>query len=162
MVRRLGYSRNSVQMLGKLWEHLEHHISTGYGISENTYRGTAEKLLYGIGEGGCSSPILWELLNQLILTALGETFECITLVSVDKSKTSTRPGDSFVDNTTTGVTSDDTNREPVPIEENELKADEEDLIEQMQVVIQCFLDSLQVTGRDLATEKCVWYLLTHR
>jgi hypothetical protein len=36
-VRRLGNLKNSVQMLGKLWDQLEHHISTGYGISENTY-----------------------------------------------------------------------------------------------------------------------------
>jgi hypothetical protein len=122
-------------MLGNLWEQLEHHISMGYGISESTYSGTAEKLLYGIGQGRCSSPILWALLNQLILTALGETFECITLVSIDKSKTSTRPGESFVDDTTTGVTSDDTNREPVSIEETELTADEEDHVEQMQVII---------------------------
>jgi hypothetical protein len=77
------------------------------------YSGTAEKLLHGIGQESCSSPILWALVNQLILTALGETFECITLVSVDKSKISTRPGDSFVDNTTMGVTSDDINSEPV-------------------------------------------------
>jgi hypothetical protein len=103
-------------MLGNLWEQLEHHISTGYGIYENTYRGTAEKLLYGIGQGSCRSPILW--VTQLILTALGEKFECITLVSVDKSKTSTMPGDSFVDDTAMGVTFDGTNMEPVPIEEN--------------------------------------------
>jgi hypothetical protein len=32
-VRRLGYLKNPVRMLGKLWEQLEHHISTGYGIS---------------------------------------------------------------------------------------------------------------------------------
>jgi hypothetical protein len=161
-VRRLGYSKKSVRMLGKIWEQLEHHISTGYGISENTYSGTTENLLYGIGQGSCSSPILWVLLNQLILTALGETFECITLVSVDKSNTSTRPGGSFIDDTTTGVTSDDTNREPVPIEETELTAYEEQLVEQMQAVIQFFLDLLQVTGGDLAPEKCVWYLIAHR
>jgi hypothetical protein len=90
-------------MLGNLWEHLEHHISTGYGISETMYSGTSEKLLYGIGQGSCSSPILLALLNQLILTALGEKIECITLVSVDKSKTSTRPGDSFLDDTKMGA-----------------------------------------------------------
>jgi hypothetical protein len=67
---------------------------------------------------------------------LGEKIECITLVSVDKSKTSTRSGDLFVDDTTTGVTSDDKNREPVPIEEKELISEEEELIEQMQVIIQ--------------------------
>jgi hypothetical protein len=139
-----------------------HHISTGYGISENTYRGPAEKLLYGIGQGSCRSPILWVFLNQMILTALGESFECITLVSVNKSKTSTIPEDSFIDDTTMGVTCDDTNREPVPIEENELTADKEALVEQMQVIIQFFLYLFQVTGGDLAPEKCVWYLIAHR
>jgi hypothetical protein len=33
-IRRLGYSKNSVNMLGKLWEKLEHHISTGFGMSD--------------------------------------------------------------------------------------------------------------------------------
>jgi hypothetical protein len=81
-------------------------------------------------------------LNQLILKALGETFECIRLVSVYKIKTSTGPRESFVDDPTKGVKSNDTNREPVPIEETELTADEEDLVEKMQVVIQLFLDLL--------------------
>jgi hypothetical protein len=69
-IRRLGYSKNSVEMLGKLWEQLEHHISTGFGVSYISYISTVEKLLYGIGQGSCSSPIMWALLNQLILTAL--------------------------------------------------------------------------------------------
>jgi hypothetical protein len=115
-VRRLGYSKNSVRMLGKLWEQLEHHISRGYGISEATYSSTVDNLMYGIGQGSCISPILWELLNQLIMSVLGEKFDCIRLVSVDNRKTNTRPGNSFFDNTTTGVTSDDTAREPVPLE----------------------------------------------
>jgi hypothetical protein len=142
-------------MLGKLWEQLEHHISTGYGISEATYSSTVYKFLYGIGQGCCSSPILWALLNQLIMTALGEKFDCINLVSVDNIMTNTSPGDSFVDDTTTGVTSDDTARDPVPIEVTDLTADEAELIDQMQVVIQFFLDLLQVTGGYLAPEKCV-------
>jgi hypothetical protein len=146
-----------VQILGKLWGQLEHHISTGYGISEANYSSTVDKLLYGIGQGSCSSPILWMLLNQLIMIALGEKFDCIELVLVENSTTNTRPGDSFVDDTTTGVTSDDTPREPLP-----LTADEAELIDQMQVVIQFFLDLLQVTGGDLAPDKCVWYLIAHR
>jgi hypothetical protein len=72
--------------------------------------------------------------------------ECITVVSVDNSKTRTRPGDSFVDDTTTDVTSDDTTRDPVLIDEKDLTADEAELIEQMQVVIHFFLDLIQVTG----------------
>jgi hypothetical protein len=119
------------------------------GISEATYRRTVEKLLYGIGQGSCSSPILWAVLNQLTMTALGEQFECIQLVSVDNSKTNTRPGDSFVDDATTGVTSDDKAREPVPLEETDLATNEVELIYKMQVIIQFFLDLLQVIGGGL-------------
>jgi hypothetical protein len=96
------------------------------------------------------------------MAAPGEKFECIKVVSVDNSKKHRRPGDSFVDDATTGVTSDDTAREPVQLEEKYLTTDEVELIEQMQVAIQLFLDLLQVTGGDLAPEKCVWYLIAHR
>jgi hypothetical protein len=33
-LKRIGYSSNSVRMLGLLWAQLEHHISTGYVVSE--------------------------------------------------------------------------------------------------------------------------------
>jgi hypothetical protein len=32
----------------------------------------------------------------------------------------------------------------------------------MQVIIQFFLDLLQVTGGDIVPEKCAWYLIAHR
>jgi hypothetical protein len=118
-------------MLGKLWEQLEHHISTGYVISEATYSSTVDKLFYGIGQGSCSSPILWALLNQLIMTELGEKFDYIKLVSVDNIITNTRPGNSSVDDTTTGVTSDDTARDPVSIDVTDITANEAELINQM-------------------------------
>jgi hypothetical protein len=80
-------------MLGKLWEQMEHHISTVFGVSAISYISTVEKLLHGIGQGSCSSPVMWELLIHLRLTALEEKYECITLVSDDESTISTRPGD---------------------------------------------------------------------
>jgi hypothetical protein len=82
-IRRLEYSKHSVNILGNLWEQLEHHSSTGFGVSDISYSSTVEKLLCGIGQGTCSSPIMWALLNQIILTALEDKYECITLVSVD-------------------------------------------------------------------------------
>jgi hypothetical protein len=89
-------------------------------VSDKSYSSTLEKLLYGIGQGSCSSPILWALLNQLLLTALGEEFECIHLISIDGSSDTTRPGDSFVDVTITGETSDDCNAEPTDQDVKEL------------------------------------------
>jgi hypothetical protein len=161
-IRRLGYSKNSVKMLGELFEQLEHHISTGLGVSDISYSSTLEKLLYGIGQGRWSSPILWAILNQLILTSLEEKYECKTLVSVDRTTISTRPGDAFVDDTTTGTTDEDVTKEPVPIEENELTSDEEAMVKRMEDIITFFLDLLQLTGGDLAPEKFVWFLTAHR
>jgi hypothetical protein len=112
-LRQIGYSKNSVQMLGLLWAQLEHHVATGSGVSDTSYRSTTDKLLYGIGQGSCSSPIMWDLLNQLLLTALGEEFDRISLVSVDGITTDTRPGDSFVEDTTKGATDDNHNLDPV-------------------------------------------------
>jgi hypothetical protein len=111
--------------------------------------------------GSCSSPIVWALLNQLLLTALGEEFDCISLVSVDGITTDTRPGDSFVDDTTTGATDDNHNLEPISSSVRGLTQEEDGLVAQMEVIIQFFLDLLQVTGCDHAPEKCAWYLIGH-
>jgi hypothetical protein len=67
-----------------------------------------------------------------------------------------------VDDTTTGVANDDTTIEPVEVEVTYLTLSEEELIGKMQMIIQFFLDLLQVTGGDLAPEKCVWFLIFHR
>jgi hypothetical protein len=161
-LKRIGYSSTSVGMLGLLWAQLEHHIAMGYGVSDKTYLSTLEKLLYGIGQGGCASPILWALLNQLLLTALGDKFDCIRLIAVDGVEEHVRPGDAFVDDIATGVMSDDTTIEPVDADVTALTISEEELIGKIQTIIQFFLDLLQVTGGDLAPQKCVWFLICHR
>jgi hypothetical protein len=101
-------------MLGLLWAQLEHHVATGFGVSETSYNGNMDKLLYGICQGSCSSLIVWALRNQLLLKALGKEFDCISMVSVDGKTTDTCPGDSFVDDTTTGATDDNHNLDPIP------------------------------------------------
>jgi hypothetical protein len=131
---------------------LEHHIATGYGVSDKTYSYTLEKLLYGICQGGCASPIIWALLNQLLLTALGNKFDCIILIAVYEVEEHVRPGDAFMDDTTTGVTNDDIKIEAVGVEVIELTLSEEEPIMKMQMIIQFFLDLLQVTGGDLASD----------
>jgi hypothetical protein len=80
-LRRIGYSKNSVRMLGLLWSQLEHYVATGFGVSDTSYNCTMDKLLYGIGQESCSSPIVWALLNQLLLMALCKEFDCISLAS---------------------------------------------------------------------------------
>jgi hypothetical protein len=161
-LRRIGCSKNSVRMLGLLWAQLEHHVATGFGVSDAAYKNNMDKLLYGIGQGSCSSPIVWALINQLLLTALGEEFDCILLVSVDGITTYIRPGDSFVDDTTTGATDDNHNIEPISSTVRGLIQEEDSLVARMEVIMKFLLDLLQVTGGDLAPEKCAWYLIGHR
>jgi hypothetical protein len=141
---------------------LEHCIATGYGVSDKTYSSTLDKLLYGIRQGGCASPILWALLNQYLFKVLGEKFDCIGLVSVDSADEHVIPGDSFVDETKMGVTNDATAMDPVPVEISDLTQSEEELIVQIQTIIQFFLDLLQVTGGDLGPETCAWFFICHR
>jgi hypothetical protein len=141
---------------------MEHHVCTGFGVSDKTYGSTTKKLMYGLGQGSCASPILWALINQLLLAALGEKFTCIHLVAIDGEEEHIRPGDSFVDDTTTGSTNDDPELEPVSHDISELTTSEETLIAKIEEIIQFFLDLLQFAGGDLAPDKCVWYLMSHR
>jgi hypothetical protein len=93
---------------------------------------------------------------------LGEKFTCICLVAIDGVEEHIRTGNSFVDDTTTGTTNDYPELEPVSTDQAELTTSEEALISKMEESIQIFLNLLQVTGRDLAPEKCVWYIISHR
>jgi hypothetical protein len=120
-----------------------------------------EKLLHSIGHGRCSSPIVWALLNQLLLMALGKEFDCISLVSVDGKTTDTRPGDSFVEDKSTEAKYYNQNHDPIPSLVRRLTREEESLVARMEVIIQFFLNLLQVAGGNLAPEKCVWYLIGH-
>jgi hypothetical protein len=61
----------------------------------------------------------------------------------------------------TGTTYNYPELEPVSTDQAELTTSEEALITKMVEIIQFFLDLLQVTGVDLAPEKCVWYLISH-
>jgi hypothetical protein len=44
-LKRIGYSQKSVRMLRLLWSQLEHHVCTGYGVSDATYSSSMDKLL---------------------------------------------------------------------------------------------------------------------
>jgi hypothetical protein len=72
---RLGYSKESVKMLGLLWAQMEHHVCTCLGVSDKTYRSTTEKLLYV--SRSRKLLIIWALINQLLLAAMEKKFTCI-------------------------------------------------------------------------------------
>jgi hypothetical protein len=73
----------------------------------------------------------------------------------------TRPGDSFVDDTTMTATNDNVSSLPVDACEQGITEEEEQLVAKMKTTIQFFLDYLQVTGGDLAPSKCAWCLISN-
>jgi hypothetical protein len=154
-LRRIGDSKNSTRMLGLLWSQLEHHVSTAYGVLDKTYSSTLENILYGIGQGSCASPILWALLKQLLLTALGKEFECIRLVSGYGKVEHKRPVDSFVDDTTTETNNDNMTMEPLPVEEEELTLSEEELVAKTQDIVQMCGCAASNPRRSSTSEVCV-------
>jgi hypothetical protein len=76
--------------------------------------------------------------------------------------TYTCPGESFVDVTTIGTTGDNHHIKPIPSSVSEFTQEEEGIVTRMEEIIQFFLDLLQVTGGNLAPEKCTWYLIGYR
>jgi hypothetical protein len=131
-LHRLGYSKDSVKILGLLWDQMEHHVCTGFGVSDKTYGLTIDKFMYGIGQGSYAYPILWALINQLLLVGLGENSTCICMVAIDGVEEHIHPGDSFVDDTTTGTTNDDPELEPISTDRVELTTSEETQIATME------------------------------
>jgi hypothetical protein len=56
---------------------------------------------------------------------LADKFDCIRLIAVDGVEEHVCPGNAFADDTTTGVTNDDTTMEPVEVEVTDLALSEE-------------------------------------
>jgi hypothetical protein len=69
---------------------------------------------------GCTKPIALDRNRREV--------DCIRLVSVDGKIEHVRRGDSLVDDTTTGVTNDDTAMDPLPVEVSDSTQSEEELI----------------------------------
>jgi hypothetical protein len=85
------------------------------------------------------------------------------LVSIDGKTTDSHPGDSFVDDITTGATDEEHYIQPISSSASDLTPEEESLVARMEEIIQFFLDLLQVAGGgDLTPEKCAWHLICHR
>jgi hypothetical protein len=134
-------------------------LCTGFGINNDTYGSTINELIYVIGQGSCASPILWVLINQIIIATLEEKHDCIGLVAVDGDLEHIRPGESFVDDTTCGSKYTNVDMEPATVSMADLTEGEYFLVGQMEEIIQFFLDLLQVTGGGLAPEKCAWFII---
>jgi hypothetical protein len=89
-------------------------------------------------------PILWALLNQLLLAAPDDKFDCINLFAVDGVDEHIRSGESSVDDTTCGATNNNPDIEPTWVVVQQPTEREEKMVTRMQEIVQFFLDILQV------------------
>jgi hypothetical protein len=97
-----------------------------------------EIIMYGIGEDSCASPIIWALMNQLLMMAIEDKFDCIHLVEVGGFTIHSIPDNSFVDDTMSGITNDDVTMDSVQSTKPAMTLKYKALITKMEDIIQFF------------------------
>ena len=142
-LQRVGLPQAPIVSMLSTLQQMQHHLRTGYGISDKTYGKTLQhgKPTQGSGQGNGASPTIWvmmstPLLNMMRTEKLGAHF--ISPLTKEKIQF---VGCSFVDDTDlvcTSFDSDDTL---------------EDLHPQMQRAINTWEGGLRATGGALVPEK---------
>jgi hypothetical protein len=111
-LRKLGATDTYRASLAKTWEGTFQKIKTLYGISEEQYENTMDRLLYGPGQGSTIGLLLWLLCFWLIYNYLSPEIPKIFLSSANKMITMEQIGEAFVDDTSLGCNSKDKFRTP--------------------------------------------------
>lgn len=89
--------------LANTWEQNYHRIRSLYGISDETYRNTNNRLLFGPGQGSTIGPYLWLLCFILVSLALSPEAPKIWLQLAYHQATEEFLEEVFVDDTGLGT-----------------------------------------------------------
>ncbi|KAI2513678.1 hypothetical protein MHU86_818 [Fragilaria crotonensis] len=146
--RRCGMPENAILSHAKSLEFMRYTVKTFYGVSYDNYHGTSFEPLFGTGQGSGASPAVWLSLVVLLLHTLDKVIpERMTFQSPDKSVTSSRLADAFVDDTYLGFT------------DAEGQMEYDNLIRRLQEVAQTWSHLLHLSGGKLNLSKCTWYIM---
>jgi hypothetical protein len=103
---KLGSPKSVAASIGELWDTVVHLIKTIYGISSVTYGNTAERALYGLGQGSTCGPLFWIICYWKTVTSLDPDIKTARFLSIFKEVVLELTGVSFVDDTSFMATSD--------------------------------------------------------
>ncbi|KAI2497541.1 hypothetical protein MHU86_16944 [Fragilaria crotonensis] len=145
--RRCGMPFEAVRTHSKALELMQYMVKTMYGVSDDSYRGTALEPLFGTGQGSGASPAVWLSLVVLLLNTMEKVIpDRITFKSADGNIVHPRLVDAFVDDTAIGLT--DSGGLDMP-----------ELIASLEKVAQTWEQLLHFSGGALNLNKCSWYVM---
>jgi len=142
--------------LARTWEQSYHRIRSLYGISDELYSNTSDRLFFGPGQGSTIGPFLWLLCFILISMSLSKDAPKISLQSVDHTTTVEYVGEAFVDDTVLGTNDSDPGKDSTASS----TAVTSGLITNLRRVALEWKKLLFSTGGALNLEKCFWFLLS--
>lgn len=145
--RRCGMPAEAIRTHAKALELMQYMVKTIYGVSDQSYKGTALEPLFGTGQGSGASPAVWLTLVVILLNTLERVVpERISFRSADGKIHHRRLVDAFVDDTAIGMTDD-----------GELTLPE--LVTALESVAQTWEQLLHFSGGALNLSKCSWYVM---
>jgi hypothetical protein len=80
ILKKLGLPSSVTTCIGTLWDTAIHDIKTVYGVSDTMYGSTADKPLYGPGQGSMCGPLFWLLIYWLISESIDPTMTAMTFL----------------------------------------------------------------------------------
>jgi hypothetical protein len=130
-----------------------------YGISDITCGSSAERPLYGPGQGSTCGPLFWLLCYWVVVESLDPTIGAAKFYSVCKSAIKDITGVSFVDNTSL-CTTYDYETDPTLLDEANREAAIQHKVCNLSHLAKHWERLLFTTGGGINFKKNHWYLMT--
>lgn len=145
--RRCGMPGNAVNTHATTLLNMQYSVKTTFGISQESYSGTASKPLFGTGQGSGASPAVWLTLVVVLMNTLDRiTKERLRFRSPDSPIHHARLIDAFVDDTS------------LVFNDNSCPMTPAQMITKMASIAQNWERLLAYSGGALNLKKCSWCL----
>jgi hypothetical protein len=159
VMTKLGLPKSVITCIEELRDNVVQMIKTIYGLSSVSYGSTADKPLYGPGQGSTCGPLFWLLCYWLIVSSLDPTITAGKFLSVCKDVIVEITGVSFLDDSSLCVTSEYVANHALSPEENR-HLEVEHLVSWLASLGQHWEKLLFTTGGAINFQKSHWYLMT--
>jgi hypothetical protein len=144
--RRCGMSTEAVKIHSETLRSMHYSVKTQFGLSRDSYTGTADEPLFGTGQGSGASPAAWLSLVVLIMNTLDKVVkERVNFRSPDYLEHHTRLIDAFVDDTSLSFTT-------------EPDSDVSDMTTKLSTIASNWNRLLFFSGGSLNLKKCSYHL----
>ena len=150
---RLGLSRQAARYMKKVLTNMKHKILVGGRPSELEFTSSLQKRLHGTGQGTGWSPVLWSVVNDVIITLMREHQPGQVFVSPNGNEVAKQAADAYVDDSNLAV-----NQRGVDVF-NEKNGTNRSLVTASRESFQGYERYLFISGGKLALQKCKFYWL---